>query len=572
MIETAAVVAVTVSEERGPIPRHKLPGIERAHRHITWCVAGDEIPDGVIVLSPPVLTVGKVHTVALKTIKLEVWRKDSQFFEKQLLEVRDLRDNLAQLGLWSLLAAAATGTLRVLEGTGNIDATKRAALTDMLARAQQPFAGFSQYSPYLLVLAESHTTQLVYVTYEVFTEMERLLYELLRKAASVELQRELFQHGGAGSSYSALAGLSHLPFTAQFQHSEYRKEVHASLGLKYATKLYPTFAEWLRQLSLRIAFFNTAFSSSECCEGSEFADLVHSLLGTSSLTRATIDQLFPRGPDKRLQLSDLRAEHQYFTRLEEFSPSMSLSANGNTATVGAVHPHTPRFFREHLREPPTAVGAAIQGRRTHASEQSEPDVCRRCSRPHDQCSVCQFCLMCDHSDDECPHVNVADADAEPPYPRYVCPRCRQSAKKDGGHWAVHCNLLTKDLLQRRFHAKSYRDVLALVRQPAGDRQGGSRKQSLVSFGKLVKGEIKKSFRKAGNEAVKDPAVRARVIAHLVRTMDGASDSASTAPAPAVSSSSAPARANAVDVDFIQSLERQFAEHAHRESLQHRARG
>jgi hypothetical protein len=572
MIATAAVVPVTVSEERGPIPRHKLPGIERTHQRIAWCVPGDEVPNGVTVLSSPVLTVGKLHTVALKPIKLEVWRTDSQFFEKQLLEVRDLRDNLAQLGLWSLLAAAATGSLRVLEGTGNIDATKRAALTDMLARAQQPFAGFSQYSPYLLVLAESHSTQLVYVTYEVFTEMERLLYELLRKAASVELQRELFQHGGALSSYSALAGLSHLSFTAQFRHSEYKKEVRASLGLKYATKLHPTFAEWLRQLSLRIAFFNTAFASSECCEGSEFADFVHSLLGTSLLTRATIDQFFPRGPDKRIKLSDLRAELQYFTQLEEFFPSMTISANGNTATVGAVHPNTPKFFREHLRIPPTAAGAATQGRRTHASEPSEPDVCRRCSRPHDQCSVCQFCLMCDHSDDDCPHVNVAAADAEPPYPRYVCPRCKQSTKKDGGHWAVHCNLLTKDLLQRRFHGKSYRDVLAMVRQSAGDHQGGSRKQSLVSFGKLVKGEIKKSFRKAGNDAVKDPAVRARVIAHLVQTMEGASDSASTTPAPGVSRSTAPTRVHAVDADFIQSLERQYAEATQRESLQHRARG
>ena len=138
---------------------------------------------------------------------------------------------------------------------------------------------------------------------------------------------------------------------------------------------------------------------------------------------------------------------------------------------------------------------------------------------------------------------------------------------------MHCKLLTKDLLQRRFHAKFYRDVLAMVRQSAGDRPQGSRKPSLVSFGRWINGEIKKSFRKAGNDAVKDPAVRARAIAHLVHTMEGAFGSASTTPAPTVSSSTAPTPVNAVDVDFIRSLERrQSAEAEQRGSLQHRARG
>jgi len=41
--------------------------------------------------------------------------------------------------------------------------------------------------------------------------METLLYELLRKAASVELQRELFQPGSALSSYSVLPASATCP-------------------------------------------------------------------------------------------------------------------------------------------------------------------------------------------------------------------------------------------------------------------------------------------------------------------------------------------------------------------------
>jgi hypothetical protein len=48
-----------------------------------------------------------------------------------------------------------------------------------------------------------------------------------------------------------------------------------------------------------------------------------------------------------------------------------------------------------------------------------------------------------------------------------------------------------------------------------------------SSGQLVKNEIKRSFRSAANIAVNDPAVRSRVVAHLLVAMD---KSAATTPA------------------------------------------
>ena len=50
---------------------------------------------------------------------------------------------------------------------------------------------------------------------------------------------------------------------------------------------------------------------------------------------------------------------------------------------------------------------------------------------------------------------------------------------------------------------------------------------MPSSGQLVKNEIKRSFRKAANLAVNDPAVRSRVVAHLLVAMD---KSAATTPA------------------------------------------
>jgi hypothetical protein len=127
--------------------------------------------------------------------------------------------------------------------------------------------------------------------------------------------------------------MSQLSFTAQFQYSDYRTEVHAALSLRYVPRLYPTFNECLRQLCLRYAFFNTAFCNLECCAGADLVDSVHSLLQTSPVLRATIDQFFARGADKRLQLSSLHEEAQYFAKLEEFVPGMNLAGTGNVAAV-----------------------------------------------------------------------------------------------------------------------------------------------------------------------------------------------------------------------------------------------
>jgi len=552
------MASVPVFEDRNLIPRDSLPGIERNSRIISWVVSGGIRTDGLL-LSSPVLTASKLHAVALQSFALVVWRLGGQFFETELKKWRALRDQLAQLGLWTLLSAAATGILRVLEGDGEIDATTRAALADMCARAQQPFSGFSPHSPLLLVLAESRpSTPFVYVTYDVFTVMEKLLYELLRKAASVELQRELFQQGSALSSYSVLAYLSYLSFTAQFQYSEYRTEVHAALSLKYVPKLYPTFNEWLRQLCLRYAFFNTAFSNSECCAGADLVDSVHSLLQTSPLTRATIDHSFRRGADKRLQLSSLHEESQYFAKLAEFLPGMNLSATGNVADVGAVYPNIPKLSQQDLNR-------YTQGRRARAAEPLDADVCVKCNQSQAACVVCEYCLQCGHTAERCSFVDVETAEAVPVLPKYVCPRC----KKKGDHWAVHCKLLAKDLLSHKFRGKSSREVYAIMKQGAAGRAAPvSKKTALASFGQLVDGEIKKSFRKMGTAALKDPSVRSRVVAHLITSLAEPTDGSTTQSAAAATTTAAPTRVNAVDVDFIRSLERQFAE----AEKQHRPRG
>jgi hypothetical protein len=112
----------------------------------------------------------------------------------------------------------------------------------------------------------------------------------------------------------------------------------------------------------------------------------------------------------------------------------------------------------------------------------------------------------------------------------------------------------------------------MAQQPAANRPHGTRKAALASFGKLVDGDIKKCFRKMGTAAMKDPAVRSRVVAHLITSLSESTGGSTAQPAAVAPTSTAPTHVNAVDLDFIRSLDRQFAEHAQRESLQHRARG
>ena len=96
-------------------------------------------------------------------------------------------------------------------------------------------------------------------------------------------------------------------------------------------------------------------------------------------------------------------------------------------------------------------------------------------------------------------------------------------------------------------------------QPGGARSQGNRKQSLVTLGKLVNNEVVRSFRKAGKLATKDPAIRSRVVAHLLATMDGSdSDPALEKPATVAAASVS----SNVDMEYVRSLQRQFAKHQH----------
>ena len=99
----------------------------------------------------------------------------------------------------------------------------------------------------------------------------------------------------------------------------------------------------------------------------------------------------------------------------------------------------------------------------------------------------------------------------------------------------------------------------MSKQPGGARSQGNRKQSLITLGKLVNNEVVKSFRKAGKLATKDPAIRSRVVAHLLATMDGSdSDPALEKPATVAAASVS----SNVDMEYVRSLQRQFAEHQH----------
>ena len=99
----------------------------------------------------------------------------------------------------------------------------------------------------------------------------------------------------------------------------------------------------------------------------------------------------------------------------------------------------------------------------------------------------------------------------------------------------------------------------MSKQPGGARSQGNRKQSLVTFGKLVDKEVVKSFRTAGKLATKDPAIRSRVVAHLLATMDGSdSDPALEKPATVAAASVS----SNVDKEYVRAQQRQFAEHQH----------
>ena len=270
-------------------------------------------------------------------------------------------------------------------------------------------------------------------------------------------------------------------------------------------------------------------------------DAVNNLLGTPQLTRATLSQMFRRDASNRIQLPHLSDEEEYFRKLAEFMPA--ISSDGNVALVGAVSTNgNPKSSRP-------GASAATHGRREPVS-----DVCHRCGRGHSDCVVCQFCLNCNHTEDDCPHVNIDAADASRPNGSYTCPRCLQA----GDHWASHCKSLSTDLLKQRFRGKSLQAVNSMRKQSGHARSHGNRKQSLATFGKLVNNEVVKSFRKAGKLATKDPEIRSRVVAHLLATMDSSdSDPALEKPATVVAAASVSSN---VDMEYVRSLQRQFAAH------------
>ncbi len=292
------------------------------------------------------------------------------------MQARLLRDELDSHQLWSVPAAAATGTLRLFEGNGGIGLQAGTALADTLARAQQPFSGLHRLHPLSLVLSESHPgTDLLYITYDVLTAIGTLLFEILRRLCTNELQRAIFQRG-AKSSYGVLTSFTQLPFDPQFNHTVYRQEVFSALrlSLKYATKLLPTFNAWLFQLCMLYAFFNTALSNSEGCNAADFVDAVHNLLGTPPITRATLAQLFPRDAGSRIQLPDLSAECAYYQQLREFLPAMNTSGDGSVVTIGAV------ITSGSQKSSRPGAGAAAHGRQEPVS-----DVCPKCSRRNSDC-------------------------------------------------------------------------------------------------------------------------------------------------------------------------------------------
>jgi hypothetical protein len=534
----SASVGTVIDFGPGVISRDSLPGVSAHYRQIAWGASGEPPRDANVVMQPAI-SMSKVSTLSLKSsLTLEVWRPDAQFFDKMLRILKALRDELHSLGLWSVLAAAATGTLRILEGNGVIGLQAKAALADMCARAQQPFSGFHRHSPLLFVLSESHPgPDLLYATYEVLTAVESLSFEILRRISTNEPQRALFQHG-AKSYYGVLNCFSGLAFTPRFDYTKYRPEVHsACLGLKYVTKQFPTFNAWLFQLCMLYAFFNMAFSNSECCNAADLVDAVNNLLGTPQLTRATLSQLFRRDASNRIQLPRLSDEEEYFRMLSEFLPA--ISNDGNVALVGAVS-----TYGNQKSSRPGASAA------THDRQEPVSDVCPKCGRGHSDCVVCQFCLRCNHTEDDCPHVNIDAADASRPTGGYTCPRCLQA----GDHWASHCKSLSKDLLKQRFRGKSLQAVNSMRKQSGHARSHGNRKQSLVTFGKLVNNEVVKSFRKAGKLATKDPEIRSRVVAHLLATMD--SDPVLEKPATVAAAS----MSSNVDMEYVRSLQREFAAH------------
>ena len=119
---------------------------------------------------------------------------------------------------------------------------------------------------------------------------------------------------------------------------------------------------------------------------------------------------------------------------------------------------------------------------------------------------------------------------------------------------MHCTLLSKDLLNRRFRGKSHPEVGTIAKQPSGERPQRNRKTSFWKAGQWRIQEVR-PFREAGNSAAKDPEVRPRVVARLMATL-GKPAGDPPVEKPSSNVTAAPTQAQ-VDMEFIRSLERQF---------------
>jgi hypothetical protein len=438
------------------------------------------------------LTVKSVANVTL-TPKLDtiVWRQGEDFFHRSLALFETLRSELSAKDLFGLLAALVKRSLRVCAGDGVLDAAKRAALADMCQCAQRPYAGISPLSPLLLVIADYQlSAETVYVTYATLARIEALLFELLRKSLSAALQQELFQRTSAPlSSLSLLAAYSQYGFTTGgFDYTLYRREVHHALEAKFNTRTYATFRAYLQRLCMQIAFFNTAFGSTEYVKGADFVDWLHLLLGTPATVRLNIDMHFPRGDDRRLGLQRPEDEFRYLAMLEEMLPSLNLSSHGSAASVGALHFDGQRSNRKLPQSDPIESGS-----------------CSQCHKFHEACRVCEVCLSCSHDTATCTKLKST---AVPSEPDFTCQRC-----KGRGHYPSACSLLTADLVKGLYREKSRQWVRAQASRITSSK---GKQPPVISIGKEgPNGTVTKMFKHAARQVMNDPAKCGSLIASVL---------------------------------------------------------
>ena len=241
---------------------------------------------------------------------------------------------------------------------------------------------------------------------------------------------------------------------------------------------------------MQIAFFNTAFGSTEYVKGADFVDWLHLLLGTPATVRLNIDMHFPRGDDRRLGLQRPEDEFRYLAMLEEMLPSLGLSSRGSVASVGALHFDGQRSNRKLPQSDPIESGS-----------------CSQCHKFHEACRVCEVCLSCSHDTATCQKIKST---AAPSAPDYTCLRCKGS-----GHYPSACSLLTADLVKGLYREKSRQWVRT---QPSRITSSKGKKPPVISIGKEgPNGTVTKMFKHAARQVMNDPAKCGSLIASVLDT-------------------------------------------------------